>query len=289
MLGGFVMSQNIDLETVNSFGDEWKRHNQSSLSVEEAGRIFDAYFALFPWASLPASPVGFDMGCGSGRWAKIVAPRVRTLHCIDPSDAIDIARANLDGLPNVEFHRRSVDSTGLLPSSMDFGYSLGVLHHVPDTAAAIRSCATLLKPGAPLLLYLYYAFDNRPGWFRAVWRASDLIRRLVVMLPAWAKGVVCDALAVVVYLPLARLCFVLDVFGVDVSNIPLSAYRTASWYTMRTDSRDRFGTPLEQRFTRLQIVKMMTEAGLEEVTVGDSLPYWCAVGFRRSDDDDRQA
>jgi len=33
--------------------------------------------------------------------------------------------------------------------------ALGVLHSVPDTAAAIRSCAALLKPGAPLLLYLY--------------------------------------------------------------------------------------------------------------------------------------
>lgn len=40
-------------------------------------------------------------------------------------------------------------------------YFLGVLHHVPDTQAAIRSCVGLLKPGAPLLLYFYYAFDNR--------------------------------------------------------------------------------------------------------------------------------
>jgi SAM-dependent methyltransferase len=59
----------------------------------------------------------------------------------------------------VQFHQASVAASGLQPNSQDFGYSLGVLHHVPNTAAAIRSCTELLKPGAPLLLYLYYAFD----------------------------------------------------------------------------------------------------------------------------------
>ena len=34
---------------------------------------------------------------------------------------------------------------------------------------------------------------------------------------------------------------------------------------MRTDARDRFGTPLEQRFTKSEIKKMMEEAGLEKI------------------------
>jgi len=76
-------------------------------------------------------------------------------------------RLTLKGCPyvNIVFNQTTVDAPGIPAGSQDFGYSLGVLHHVPDTAAAIRSCVTLLKPGAPLLLYLYYAFDNRPVWF----------------------------------------------------------------------------------------------------------------------------
>jgi len=83
----------------------------------------------------------------------------------------------------VQFHQVSVAASGLLPNSQDFGYSLGVLHHVPDTAAAIHSCAALLKPGAPLLLYLYYAFDNRPRWFRWIWQLSNAVRLLIRRLP----------------------------------------------------------------------------------------------------------
>ena len=41
-------------------------------------------------------------------------------------------------------------------NSMDFGFSLGVLHHLPDPFEGIKSCVTKLKPGAPFLVYLYY-------------------------------------------------------------------------------------------------------------------------------------
>ena len=73
--------------------------------------------------------------CGSGRWARFVSPRVGRLHCIDPSSALAVARSTPADQPNVQFHQASVASSGLPPNSQDFGYSLGVLHHVPDTAA----------------------------------------------------------------------------------------------------------------------------------------------------------
>lgn len=271
---------NLHPSTVESFGDEWSRFDQARMSQEEAEKVFKEYFAVFPWAELTLDAEGFDMGCGSGRWARMAAPRVGRLHCVDPSEAIRVAEKMLCNFDNVVFHKNSLDSTGLQPASQDFGYSLGVLHHVPDTAAAIRSCAELLKPGAPLLLYLYYAFDNRPLWFRAVWRLTDLARHLIYPLPPTLKHFVTDVIAALVYWPLARLSRLIARMGYSVSSIPLSFYRNHSFYTMRTDARDRFGTPLEQRFTRRQIEKMMLNAGLTEIRFSESAPYWCAVGVK---------
>jgi SAM-dependent methyltransferase len=175
-----------------------------------------------------------------------------------------------------------VDKPGLPPGSQDFGYSLGVLHHVPDTAAAIRSCVALLKPGAPLLLYLYYAFDNRPRWYRALWRISNLGRQGISRLPRGLKRGVTDVIAALVYWPLARASLVTERLGFPIDGVPLSHYRHYSFYTMRTDARDRFGTPLEQRFSRDQIAGMMAAAGLIDVRFSDAAPYWCAVGIRES-------
>ena len=275
-----MTAPNIDVNTVESFADEWKRFRQDQISLAEARRIFADYFSIFPWEMLTPDSEGFDMGCGSGRWALIVAPRVGLLHCIDPSGALDVARQTLIGQPNVVFHQASVASSGLKSDSQDFGYCLGVLHHVPDTCAAIRSCAELLKPGAPLLLYLYYALDNRPLWFRSLWQLTNTLRRLICTLPPRPKQFVTDLIALCVYLPAARVAAILDKLGISVSSLPLSYYRNCSYYTMRTDSRDRFGTPLEQRFTQAQIRQMCTNAGLVNLRFSDHAPFWCLVGFK---------
>jgi len=274
------VNPNLDPWTVASFGDEWLRFDQHGMAQAEADRVFGDYFSIFPWDQLPANAEGFDMGCGSGRWARFVAPRVGRLHCIDPSSALAVASQALAAMPNVQFHKASVDASGLLPNSQDFGYSLGVLHHVPDTAAAIGSCADLLKPRAPLLLYLYYAFENRPRWFRMLWRLSNAGRLLIRRLPPRPKQLITDLIALTIYWPLGRIAFLVEAAGLPVASLPLSYYRHCSFYTMRTDARDRFGTPLEQRFNRAQISAMCSAAGLVDLRFSPRAPYWCVVGFK---------
>jgi SAM-dependent methyltransferase len=186
---------NLDRPTVDDFGREWQRFDQRSVSSAEVRRRFGEYFALFPWDSLPRNAVGFDAGCGSGRWAALVAPRVGRLHCIDASaDALSVAQKSLSGLSNVEFHAAPLEAMPLPDDGMDFGYSLGVLHHLPDPAAGLAVCVRKLKRGAPMLVYIYYAFENRPAWFRLLWRASDLLRHALSKAPFRLKSAVADFL-----------------------------------------------------------------------------------------------
>lgn len=272
---------NLDAKTVEGFGDEWSRFDQTGMLDEDTKRIFDDYFSIFPWSVLSAEAVGFDLGCGSGRWAKLVAPRVHKLHCIDPSDAIEVARKNLHNISNCEFHRAGVDDIPLGIRTMDFGYSLGVLHHIPDTASALKSCVSILKPGAPFLLYVYYAFDNRPFWFGWVWKVSELMRVIVSRLPYQMRYGLSQIIAVLIYWPLARFANLCEKTGINVSNFPLSFYRNCGFYVMRTDALDRFGTRLEQRFTKVQIAEMMESAGLNNILFSEKAPYWCAVGYAK--------
>ncbi len=276
---------NLDAKTVEGFGEEWGRFDQAPLTDSELTEHFERYFSVFPWAKLPHAAVGFDLGCGSGRWAKQVATRVGFLHCIEPSgEAMAVAKRNLALAGNVEFHAASVADIPLDDNSMDFGYSLGVLHHIPDTSVGIASCVKKLKPGAPILVYLYYAFDNRPVWFRALWKISNVFRKLISSMPFGLKTVVTDIIAALVYFPLARFALLVEKLGFDVDVLPLSIYRSRSFYSMRTDSLDRFGTRLEHRFTRVQIKEMMEAAELENIEFSDGAPYWCAVGYARAAD-----
>lgn len=272
---------NIDPRTVAGFGEEWDSFDQTTLDEVEWRELFERYFAIFPWVSLPADAEGFDLGCGSGRWAAGVVDRVGTLNCIDPSaKALAVCQKRLGAKANARFYHASVDAIPLADASQDFGYSLGVLHHIPDTAAAMADCVKKLKPGAPFLVYLYYAFDNRPLWFRAVWRASDLARAVICRLPFGLRKAVTSVIAAAVYWPLARLSLLLERAGLNVEGIPLAPYRSTSFYTMRTDALDRLGTRLEQRFTRAQVAAMMEAAGLENVCFSETVPFWTAVGTR---------
>src|SRR5947209_17223762 len=235
--------RNLDEDTVAGFGQEWSEYDQAELGTDDLRSIFDSYFSIFPFDELPPDAEGFDLGCGSGRWADLVLAKVGRLHCIDASDlALNVARRRLAGRSPVTFHQASVDDMPLADGSQDFGYSLGVLHHVPDTAAAVAACARKLKPGAPFLVYLYHSFDNRPFWYRLLWVASDLARKGISRMPFALRKNFTSVIAALVYWPLSRAAKLAERMGNDVVDYPLSIYRDRHFYVMRTDALDRFGT-----------------------------------------------
>ncbi len=274
--------QNIDQKTVDDFGDEWTAFDQKKLTDKELHRQFEQYFKIFKWEKLPKEAKGFDMGCGSGRWARLVAPKVGELHCIDASEkALEVAKKNLGTIANCRFSQASFEKIPLDDNSMDYGYSLGVLHHIPDTFNGLRSCVDKLKPGSPFLAYLYYAFDNKSVWFKMVWKVSDILRRGISKLPFKPKLYVSQLIAFLIYYPLARSSLLLEKIGVNVRHLPLSQYRGFSFYSMRTDALDRFGTRLEKRFTKNQIIEMFERAGLDNIVISDEMPYWCAMGYKK--------
>jgi ubiquinone/menaquinone biosynthesis C-methylase UbiE len=280
----FTSERNVDDNVARGFGKEWStfRQGEENLSRDQRKTIFENYFRIFPWSLLPPDGgIGIDIGCGTGRWSTMVAPHVAHLHLLDvSSEALAVARENLKAANNVSFHATSVAEIPFPPQSLDFAFSLGVLHHVPDTLAAICSIAEKLKRGAPFLVYLYYAFDNRPPWYRALWSISNGVRVVISRLPHPVRKVISEMIAALIYWPLARLAALLARLDIPQQSLPLSWYSDKSFYVMRTDAYDRFCTQLEKRFSKQQIEQMLMSAGFESITFSDEPPFWCAVGIR---------
>ena len=274
-------NKNIDDKVVDDFGKEWNRFNHLEIDKIFLQDSFESYFSIFPFEVLPKNAEGFDMGCGSGRWAKFVAPKVYKLNCIDPSElALKQANQNLSKYSNCYFECASASENSLQESSQDFGYSLGVLHHTPDTFEALESCAKKLKPGAPFLIYLYYSLDNKPFWYRTLWRISDFFRKIISKLPFPIKFFISQLIGLIVYLPLARLSMLMEKFGLNVKNFPLSDYRYKPLYVLRTDALDRFGTRLEHRFSKKEIADMLERAGFNNISFSENPPFWTAIAYR---------
>ena len=269
---------NIDWKTVDSFGEEWTKF--SGFSEQDLAKIGSDYFDIVTDAMLNSDTIALDVGCGTGRWTKFVSSRCKFVEAIDPSKAVFAAASMLGDNDNVRITQADVDNIPFEDNSFDFVFSLGVLHHIPDTRAAMANCVEKLKPGGYFLVYLYYNFENKGPLFRGLYHLSNLLRKIISRLPVTPKKIVCDVLAVTVYLPLALLSRIVKaVFGGEIyRKLPLSYYHATSFHIMRNDSLDRFGTPLEQRFSRSQIESMMKSCGLTQIEISKDEPLWHAVG-----------
>lgn len=164
--------------------------------------------------------------------------------------------------------------------TFDFVMSIGVLYHIPDTVQAMKDCVKKVKKGGHFYVYLYYNLEKRGSIFTALFKLSDFIRSCICRLPGTLKKLVCDILAVIVYMPLVftvKLFYFLG-FSKLAKRMPLSAYHNKSFFILRNDALDRFGTRLEQRFSAKQVKEMMENAGLTNIRISPGVPYYHAVG-----------
>lgn len=278
----FPMKDNIDMVTVESFGEEWSTfHTFNETEIFNAG---DNYFDLVSPDILNKSANVLDVGCGTGRWSYYIADKVGFVECIDPSKAVLAAANLLKNKSNARITQASVDNIPFADNSFDLVFSLGVLHHVPDTKEAVKKCVQKVKHHGYILLYLYYSLENRGAAFKTLFYLSNSIRWVVSKLPSKLKIVICNLLAVLFYLPFVSLAKVLLFVGVSesvVSKIPLSWYVDKSFHIIRNDSLDRFGTPLEQRFSKQQITDMLEYAGCTNIVFAGNAPYWRVIAQKK--------
>ncbi|MEZ4888688.1 MAG: class I SAM-dependent methyltransferase [Chitinophagales bacterium] len=274
--------QFADDQTIDSFGEEWQRFHQ--FEAAELERIGEEYFDVVNEAMLNKDSRVLDIGCGSGRWSKYVSSRAGFVEAIDPSEAVLVAAELLKEAENVRVTQAGIDEIPFADGSFDFAFCLGVLHHLPNTAEALKKCVDKVKPNGYFLTYLYYSLDNRGATYRLIFKASNLLRQVVSRLPFALKAVVCDVLAVALYMPFVGLGRVLSKIPIVkrlVPMLPLSYYCDKSFYIIRNDALDRFGTPLEKRYSQAEIQMMMEAAGLEDIRFSEKAPFWHGVGRKK--------
>ena len=162
-----------------SFGFEWKEFARTQLdSANGTTRSRDTFLQKTGWRleDLRGKRV-LDAGCGMGRFAEICADAGAEVYAIDMSLAVDAAYANLAERPNVHVLQADIMDLPFLPESFDFIYSIGVLHHTPDTRKAFLRLTPLLRPGGTIAVWVY-ATRSR---LRLV--GSSLLRTITPSLP----------------------------------------------------------------------------------------------------------
>ncbi len=270
--------ENIDNEVVKSFGDEWlKFHDFSDEIIHD---IAKEYFDILNDSIVNKHTYMLDIGCGTGRWTKFLTQKAGFIEAVDPSNAIFAADKLLGNTENVRLTKASIDTLPFNDETFDFAMSIGVLHHIPDTQKAMQDCVKKVKRGGYFYCYLYHNLETRGWWFKTLYWLSNQLRKIVCRLPAGMKRFVSDILAIVIYMPLVLWVRFLVLIGLRkiAVKMPLSAYNNKSFFVIRNDALDKFGTRLEQRFSKKQVEEMMRNCGLENIVISPLTPFYHAIG-----------
>jgi len=119
-----------------------------------------------------------DIGCGKGRFARIVKERWPDAHVV----AVDLAEAMLAHVPaNLQRIAASMTSLPVASNAMDAAYATESLEHAVDIPAAVAELARIVRPGGRIVIVDKNADAwgrlNTPHWER--WFGRKELERLL--------------------------------------------------------------------------------------------------------------
>ena len=165
---------------VGSFSFEWTVHDQTQLDFVRGDRSSEEQFIKktgFRPAELSGKLV-LDAGVGAGRYADIASRWGANVVGVDLSYAVETSNRNFADRPNVFIAQADIGRLPFAPASFDFIFSIGVLHHTPDTMRYFKSLVPLLKPGGSIAIWVYPNegdYSIRKEWVPFVNRISPKV------------------------------------------------------------------------------------------------------------------
>ena len=271
--------ENLDQNVIDGFGHEWAAFDYTETETAEAlDAQFAAYCAPIDLSQFdPTKSVAGDFGAGSGRWSSRLAPYFSRVYALEPSDGANaVLKRKFTDNPKIVILQETVGMNSISVGSLDLAMSLGVLHHIPDTGLAIKDVARSIKPGGVFFCYLYYNLENKPFYYKLIFKGVNVVRRVISASPQPLRRLSATIIAALIYWPLARLSKVLSKLGRNTANLPLHHYADMPFVMLANDALDRFGTSLEQRFSKAEITEMLRATGFDLTTLkfSEIEPFW---------------
>lgn len=245
-------------KTKKSFGREWTRFDVQRPAEDSQSFLAKTGFSL----SELSGKLVLDAGCGGGRYTSVAAQAGAEVLAVDLSQAVDKTQQLTVSFPNVHLLQADLMNLPLRSECVDYIYSIGVLHHTPDTNRAFQSLLPLLKPRGKIAIWLY------PKWHPIKELINSLQRAVTTRLPhsllhslcylAIPLGAVKRKLLTQKSWPLQRLGVVLHLVTIGVSNHPDPQIRVC-------DTFDWYSPAYQWHHTFAEVKQWFVEAGLVNI------------------------
>ena len=178
------------------FGYEWEYFHELVPEYEEQ---FGRWISVLDRKNL-ADLYVVDAGCGTGRNSlcmhKWGAKRVFAFD-VQPS-TVEVASRNLENYGTIEVKQMSIYKSYLPDAELtDIAFSIGVIHHLADPVAALKSMSSLVKPKGLVVIWVYGKEGNE--WL--LWFLEP-VRKITKHIPMPILNLASNFLAAPLYIAL---------------------------------------------------------------------------------------
>ena len=246
-----------DTHYAGSFGFQWKRFATVQLdSANGTTRSLDTFVAKTGWRTeeLRGERV-LDAGCGMGRFTEVCCDAGAEVHAVDLSEAVEVAAHNLVDRPNAFFYQADIFDLPFREASFDRVFSIGVLHHTPNTKAAFQQLVRLVRPGGHIAIWVYRARLR-------LLIGSELLRVVTTRLP---RPFMLRAARIAI--PLYYVHRIPAIGRVTSIVLPTSMERDPLWRWL--DTFDWYTPRFQWKHSTDEVIGWFREAGLVDIRIGE--------------------
>ncbi len=272
--------ENLD-KTQNVYSYLWEAEK---VSVPSEGFHFDIMQEVITEKIVKGS-WGLDAGSGCGHDTHVMAknnPLVKIVS-MDISDGINANLKLNKNLTNIYIVKGSVLNMPFKEGIFDFVYSYGVLHHTPNPKKGLMEMARVIRGKASVYLYLYE--DHSENFIKHVAISiTNIIRKITIRMPQNVLFALCTLLSPIVFILFTFPAKILKRFkqteGI-AKKIPFNF--GSSFFSLKGDLYDRFGAPIEYRFSRKGISVMLESCNFTNINITRlaAVAGWVAWGRKK--------
>ncbi|TSC95204.1 MAG: methyltransferase [Parcubacteria group bacterium Licking1014_1] len=249
-------------ETSESFSYEWQKFPKM---LKDWEKNFNFYFQLVRNINWLKDKTVLEAGCGNGRHTFFASKLAKQILAVDLSRAVDVAFSNNKNTGNIHFIQADIYNLPFKTGYFDFIFSIGVLHHLPWPEQGFQKLVGLLADKGRILIYVYHSFSKKSFNFYLL-NFVNFFRRLTTKLPHKALYPLCYPIAFLSFFVLV-LPYKFFLKNRSIESWPLKTYAQYPFEVLLNDTFDRFSAPIENRYSREEILQWYKRANLKDVKI----------------------
>ncbi len=259
-------------KTITDFGEQWTSYTDFQGYYGSLSLLRDILEPLLKVEELEGCTVA-EVGSGAGRIASmLLRSGVRHLTAVEPSQAYVVLRENL-GSFGAKANVLRARGDQLPPSGdMEYVFSIGVIHHIPDPDPTVQAICRALKPGGRFFVWLYGREGN--GLYLAL---AHMLRKATTRMPHSVLVFTCWVL----YFILRCYMILAKVFPLPLRSYLKNMLGKYSPRAMRLNIYDQLNPAYAKYYMREEVIALLERNGFVDIQLHHRHEYsWSAICTR---------